>query len=777
MQLYEDKNAPINQRVEDLLNQMTLVEKVAQLGSVGPEVLLDSEGVFTSEKAKQVISDGIGQITRVAGASGLDPDQAAQATNDIQHFLATNTRLKIPALFHEECLSGLMAKGGTAYPQAIGLACTWDPNLVQKMTYEIRRQMLAIGARLGLSPVLDLARDMRWGRVEETFGEDPYLAAAMAVGYIRGLQDPDLETSVLGTLKHFVGHSISEGGRNHAPVQVPQRELRETWLFPYEATIKEANAKVVMSCYHDLDGIPGAASRELLTDILRGELGFDGMVVSDYNNIKMLHTEHRVAESKQHAGILALEAGLDIELPKTDCYGQNLVDAVRSNLISIDIVDEAVRRHLKLKFMLGLFENRYIDVGNVINVFETKEQRQLAKQIANESIVLLKSDKNLLPLDKSKLNSIALIGPSADSTRNVLGDYVYSAHVDSPEDAVPVVSILDGVKAKVGESVLVKHAQGCGIMDNSTDKIPEAVAIAKDADVAIVVVGGRSGLSGLVNPGDISDVDFTEQGLIKDTDGESHDRTALGLTGAQEQLVKAIYETRTPTIVVLINGRPLSINWISENIPALVEAWLPGEEAGNAVADVLFGDHNPGGKLCVSIPKNAGQMPVHYSRTLISYNRKYIDVNNKPLYPFGYGLSYTDFAYRNLVVTPSQVEGKSEVSITFEVGNVGSVTGAEVAQLYVRDLYASRTRPVKELKGFVKVELKPQEWKKICFTLFLDQLAFYDADMNLMVEPGAVSVMIGSSSEDIRLESEFTIIGEPDKVGSNRCYFSKAEVK
>lgn len=598
----------------------------------------------------------------------------------------------------------------------------------------------------------------------------------MAAAYAEGLQKPELRRGVLATLKHFVGHSFSEGGRNHAPVHVSPRELREVWLFPYEAAVKEADVRVVMSCYHDIDGIPGSASRELLTDILRGELGFNGIVVSDYNAIKMLHTEHRVAESMQQAGVLALETGLDIELPKTVCYGDNLVNAVRTGLISESVVDTAVRRHLKLKFELGLFDNRYLDADNVINVFDTPEQRQLAREIARESIVLLKNESNLLPIDKSRVKSIAVIGPNAASTRNVLGDYVYSAHVDSPEDAVPVVSILDGIKAKAGSDIRINYAEGCSIMGDSTEGFAEAVAKAEQSDLAVVVVGGRSGLSGLIAPGDISDVDFTSiKGTVKDTDGESHDRILLQLPGVQEALVQAVYKTGTPTVVVLINGRPLSINWIAQNVPAVLEAWLPGEETGSAVADVLFGDYNPSGKLCVSIPKDAGQMPVHYNRTMISYTRRYLEVDNKPLYPFGYGLSYTEFAYRNLKITPAEIDGRGEIEIEFELGNIGSAAGTETAQLYIRDLYASRTRPVKELKGFAKVTLHPQEWKRVRFILSTDQLAFYDLNMDLMVEPGDFSVMIGSSSEDIRLTGEFTAAAGY-KLGSERVYFSQVEI-
>ena len=359
----------------------------------------------------------------------------------------------------------------------------------------------------------------------------------------------------------------------------------------------------------------------------------------------------------------------------------------------------------------------------------------------------------------------------------MLGDYVYSAHVDSLEDAVPVVSIYEGIKTKLGDTVDINYAKGCEIMDEDTSGFAEAITAAQNSDVAIVVVGGRSGLSGLVSPGDISDVDFTSiKGRIKDTDGESHDRTNLGLWGVQEDLVKAIYETGTPTIVVLINGRPLAINWIAEHIPAVLEAWLPGEEGGHAVADVLFGDYNPSGKLCVSIPKAVGQMPVHYHRTSISSRRMYLEVDNKPLYPFGYGLSYTQFAYRNLTIMPNEHKAPAQIVIECEVGNVGTVPGEEVVQLYIHDQYASRTRPVKELKGFAKVQLEPQQWKRVRFSLSADQLAFYSQAMELIVEPGSFSVMIGSSSLDIRLKDTFVINGDVYKVGKDRCFFSQVQI-
>lgn len=776
MAIYLDVNAPLKARVNDLLNRMTLEEKVAQLGSIGPKNLLDDHGKFDPEKAKKSIPLGMGQITRIAGGSSIDPQAAALANNDIQDFIKNNTRLGIPTLFHEECLSGLMIKGGTTYPQAIGLAASWNLALVERMTEEIKIQMLAIGARLGLSPVLDLARDLRWGRVEETFGEDPYLVAAMAVAYTKGLHGDDLKQGVVSTLKHFAGHGFSDGGRNHAPVNISPREFYESCLFPYEATIKETNPLSVMNAYHDIDGIPCASSKHLLTDILRGELGFEGIVVADYNSVKMLHTEHKVAATPLEAGVMALEAGLDIELPRTEYYGQNLIDAVNSGVLSMATIDLAVSRHLEVKFKLGLFENPYVNTEEVISVFETPAQRQLSREIAQETIVLLKNENALLPLNPQQYKSIAVIGPSADSTRNVLGDYVYSAHVDKEDDAVEIVSVLDGIKAKVGANVQLNYAMGCGIMNHDSSGIPAAVEAAKNSEIAIVVVGGRSGLSGLVNPADISDVVFTSRGYIKDTDGESHDRTDLTLTGMQQELLEAVHATGTPMIVVLVNGRPLTVEWMAENVPAILEAWLPGEEAGNAIADVIFGDYNPSGKLPVSIPKHVGQLPIHYNRNNISFNRHYIDIDSRARYSFGHGLSYTEFQYDNLKITPTSSSPCGKITVELDVTNIGDYAGAEVVQLYVRDQYASRARPVKELKGFAKIELEQNQTRQVKFILDTDLLAFYDKDMNLVVEPGIFDIMVGSSSEDIRLHGELEITGTVKEIGPARTYFTKVEL-
>lgn len=772
----------LEEKVNRLLEEMTLEEKVAQLGSIGPDKILE-DGEFSEEKAEKYLKNGIGQITRIAGASALEPEAAAEAANKVQKYIAENTRLGIPAIIHEECLSGYMGKGGTTFPQSIGIASSWEPELLEKQTDVIRQQLRSIGAHLALSPVADVARDLRWGRVEETFGEDPYLAAEMVSSYVSGLQGDKLSEGIVATLKHFAGHSYSEGGRNHAPVNISERELRESFLFPFEAAVKTANAGSVMNAYHDIDGIPCASSRELLTDILRGEWGFDGVVVSDYWSIKMLYNEHKVARSMQEAGIKALEAGLDVELPETECYGDNLVSAVKEGLISEKVINQAVRRHLRYKFKVNAFDQRYVDLDKIEALFETDEQRELARESARKSMVLLKNENDLLPLSKD-LSSLAVIGPSADSTRNLLGDYAYSAHVDSKEDAVDIVSILDGIKTKISDDTALNYAYGCGIMDQNKDGFAEAVMTAKESEAAVVVVGGKSGLSGMGENENSDDevIDFEGGAFLSelqnttDTTGEHHDRTSLDLPGVQKELIKEIIKTGTPVIVVLVNGRPLSIEWTAENADAILESWLPGEEGGNGVADVLFGDYNPGGKLPVSIPKNVGQTPINYNRRHMSHYRDYVFTGNRPLYPFGYGLSYTDFEYSNLEISPKEFTGNKTIRISADIENTGKRDGAEVVQLYIHDKIASLTRPIKSLKGFKRVELKAGESKTVEFKLKAEQLAFYDKDMNLIVEPGEFEIMLGSSSADIRLQNTVELKGEEIELTAERKYFTESKI-
>lgn len=780
----KQKTYSMDTKVNKLLSKMTLEEKIAQLGSVGPEKILEN-GKFSPQKASKVLKNGIGQISRIAGASALPPKKAARAANNVQKFLIEETRLGIPAIIHEECLSGFMGKGGTTYPQSIGMASTWEPELMEQITSEIKKQLRAIGASLALSPLADVARDPRWGRIEETFGEDQYLVAEMAVAYVKGLQGEELSEGVCATLKHFVGHGYCEGGRNHAPVNISERELRENFLFPFEAVIKKVGAGSVMNAYHDIDGTPCASSKKLLTDILRGEWNFEGIVVSDYFSIEMLCSEHNTAANKQQAGINALEAGLDIELPETSCYDEKLIEAVKIGLISEEVINESVRRHLQMKFRLGLFENSTAQISLTDSVFETKEQRKLARQAARKSIVLLKNENNLLPLDKD-INSLAVIGPSANSTRNLLGDYAYSAHVDSKEDAIPIVDIFQGIKNKVGDNTELNFAPGCSIMGESQNGFSQAVKTAQNSDVALLVLGGKSGLSGMGGDenedSDSESVDFAEVSFsteikeTSDTTGEHHDRTNLKLPGVQQELLQEIYKTGTPIVLVLVNGRPLAIEWASQNIPGILETWLPGEEGGNAVADVIFGDFNPGGKLPVSIPKNTGQLPINYNRKPMSHNRDYVFADNRPLFPFGYGLSYTNFKYKNIETQKINTENGLEIEIEIGVENTGKLQGEEIVQLYINDPIASRTRPIKELKAFQRVSIQPGETKRIEFILNSEQLAFYNENMELCLEEGKYNILIGSSSEDIRLKDCFEIKNTRIINSNFRKFFSKTSI-
>ena len=743
---YLDHARPVAERVSDLLSRMTLEEKLAQLGGIWVFELLDGM-TFSEEKAEPLLTNGIGQITRLGGATSLGPAASAHLANQIQAFLVEHTRLGIPAMVHEECCSGYLARGATCFPQIIGLASTWEPELAEQMTSVIRTQMRAAGGHQGLAPVLDVARDPRWGRTEETFGEDPYLISRMGVAYVRGLQGEDLSRGVVATGKHFVGYSMSEGGMNCAPVHLGTRELREVFLAPFEAAIREARLASIMNAYHELDGIPCGGSRELLTEVLRNQLGFDGIVVSDYFAVRQLFDFHHVARDQGAAAAMALEAGIDVELPNVECYGQPLLQAVQDGRVSESLIDQAVVRVLRIKFQLGLFENPYVDVERVAEVFDTPEQRALACEIARRSIVLLKNEGDLLPLRKD-VSSIAVIGPSGDSVRNLLGDYVYPAHVElmmgaNPDLYVPMISVLAGIQRVVSSQTRVTYAQGCDVTDESQAGFAKAVEIASQAAVAVVVVGDKSGLT------------------PDCTSGETRDRANLGLPGVQEELVRAIHATGTPVIVVLINGRPLSIPWIVEHVPAIVEAWLPGEEGGAAVADVLFGDANPGGKLPITFPRSVGQVPIYYghrpSGGRSNWYGDYVELSASPLFPFGHGLSYTHFEFENLRIQPRQAAAEGKVEISVDVRNAGERSGDEVVQLYVHTPSSHVTRPVKELKGFKRVRLAAGEKRTVTFTLTVGQLGFYDRDERLVVEPGTIEVMVGSSSDDVRLAGEFEI--------------------
>jgi len=769
----------IKKRVSALLRQMTLDEKLAQLGSYWMYDL-QTKGQLDQRKIEEKLRHGLGQVTRVAGASTLDPRSAAKAANVIQRFLVEQTRLGIPAIVHEECCSGAMVLGGSTFPQVLGLAASFQPELAERMTTAIRKQLRAIGAHQGLAPVLDIARDPRWGRTEETFGEDPTLVSHFGMAYIRGLQGPDLREGVMATGKHFVGHSLSQGGLNCGPVHLGPREMWDVYLAPFQAAIRDAGLATIMNAYPELDGEVVAASRRILTDLLREELGFEGPVVSDYHAINMIHDYHRAAPDKQTAARLALNAGIDVELPTTDYYDHPLRAALKARQIDLEVVDTAVQRHLQKKFELGLFENPYVDEDHVYEIFETPEQRGLARELARKSMVLLKND-GLLPLKKS-IGTLAVIGPNADDGRNLLGDYSYiatlsimqynapkdSAFIDMDlsaltKDSIKIITPLEGIREIVSTETKVIHARGCDNLDADRSGFDEALNAAQQADVVVLVLGDRAGM------------------IPSSTSGETRDSVDLRLPGVQEELARAILATGKPVVVVLVTGRPYAIPWLDESANAILEAWLPGEEGGPAIAEVLFGEVNPGGKLPITFPRHVGQVPTFYnykpSGMRSNWYVDYVSEKVTPLYPFGHGLSFTTFEYSDLSIKKKQVKAGEKLDISLKVRNSGSVPGDEVVQLYIRDEYASMPRPVKELKGYARLTLQPGEICKVVFHLPVDQLAFYDEDLNLVLEPGKMEVMLGSSSQDIRLCGEFEIAGRKKAKVKERVFVCPVDIR
>jgi beta-glucosidase len=651
------------------------------------------------------------------------------------------------------------------------------------MTNVIRDQMRAIGAHQGLAPVLDVCRDPRWGRTEETLGEDPYLVATLGAAYVRGLQEEDDRTVAIATGKHFVGYGNSEGGMNWSPCHIPERELHEMFLYPFEAAVKKAGLGSIMNSYCEIDGLPCCASKKLFRDILKDAWKFDGIVVSDYFAINMLYEYHKTAKTKQEAANQALVAGIDVELPSTDCYGEPLRQALKTGVLSLEELDAVVERVLQMKFSLGLFESPYVESERAASVFETKEQRQLSYTLAAESLVLLKNDA-LLPLSPD-ISSLAVIGPNADSWRNLIGDYAYPCHIETLEemrekenpfgmpipddigeisDALNVVTVLDAVKQAVSPQTRILFAPGCDVIGDAEDGFAEAVEAAKKAEVAVVVVGDKAGLTAGC------------------TTGESRDMADLKLPGKQEELVRAVVGTGTPTVVVLMSGRPYELTWEAEHVQAMLAAWLPGEEGGSAVADALFGKVNPGGKLPISFPRSVGQIPVFYghrpSGGRSHWSGDYVNVSASPLYAFGHGLSYTTFTYDKLTIDSSIIPQDGTVTIACDVRNTGGLTGDEVVQLYLHYIPESSimTRPIQELKGFVRMHLDAGEQRHVAFTLHAHQLAFYDEEMRYTINPGTVEVMVGSSSKDIRLSDSFAISGDSPQLVEKKVFFTEVTV-
>jgi len=736
------------EKIKKLINQMTVEEKIYQMGSIFITDLIENDTI-SEEKLKKNLGNGIGQITRAYGCfKDKEPEEVAEYVKKIKEFLKKETRLGIPAIFHEECLSGFLTNKSTQFPQAINMASTWNTSLVKKITAIIRRQMRDAGVHQGLSPVLDVCYDPRWGRTEETFGEDPYLVASMGVSYVKGLQGKDLKEGIIATGKHFAAHGFSEGGRNQASVHTGERELKDVFLFPFEACVKVAGLFSIMNAYHDIDGIPCACSKKLLTEILREKWGFKGIVVSDYSAIEMLKTIHFVAKDEKEAGILALKAGIDIELPLIKCY-EKLINAVKNGEIKEELIDRVVERILYAKYELGLFEEE----NKVLISFDTERDRKVAYKVAVESIVLLKND-GILPLNK-KCGKIALIGPAVNNPRLYFGDYGFTAHVDLKEPSVYCPSILEVFKEKYGKKV--EYAEGCGIKEFSEDGFKFAKEVAERADLIIFVGGEKSG--------------FTESCTV----GESKDSHNLKLPGVQEKLIKELEELKKPFILVLINGRPLNLTEIYDKVDAIVEGWFPGEETGRAIFDIITGKVSPSGRLSVSFPKDAGQIPVYYHRNLHSKN-KYIYIDSEPLFPFGFGLSYTKFKYSNLKISPEDISPSDLLNVSVEVENTGNFRSSEVVQLYIKKKFSSVVLPSLQLKGFSKVNLKKGERKRVEFLVPVEILAFHDANMKIKIEKGEYEVLIGRNSRDIEMRGAFTI--NSDKfLRKRKKFFSRVKVK
>lgn len=733
---YRNPRLPVEQRVVDLLGRMMIEEKVAQLQTafVAIAPLLDEEGNFVPEKARERKKEDLGAPPR----RRRGPREMAEFNNAIQKYFLENTRLGVPVMTVGEALHGHMADGGTSFPQAIALASTWDVGLVEEVYTIAAAEMRARGMCHALTPVLDLARDPRWGRTEETYGEDPYLVARMGVACVRGLQGrgPTIDKQhVIATTKHFAVHGQPEGGTNAAPGNYSERIIREQFLAPFEAAVTEGGARCVMASYNEVDGIPAHVNQWLLQKVLRQEWSFRGFVTSDGGGIGQLVTLHHLAADRAEAARIALEAGIDFELDS--CFAETLALQVKEGKVAESTLDRAMARVLSVKFEMGLFEDPYVDPEHAERFVNCAEHRQLALKAAHKAIVLLKNQGGLLPLKREKLKSIAVIGPNAADVH--LGGY--------SAEPKHKISILEGIRRKVGDSIEVSYAEGCRITTGvqgweswysdevelsdpaeDTPRIAEAVRLAQAADVAIVVVGGN-------------------ESTCREGWSETHlgDRDSLDLLGRQNELVQAIVETGTPTIVVLINGRPLTINYIAENVPAILEGWYLGQETGTTVADVLFGDVNPGGKLPLTFPRSVGQLPAYYYQKP-SAKRGYLFTSAEPLFPFGHGLSYTTFAYSNLKISPQRIDvgGKAEVSV--DVTNTGHVAGDEVVQLYIRDQVSSVTRPVKELKGFERITLEPGETRTVTFVIRPDRLSFLDAHMARIVEPGLFDIMVGTSS-------------------------------
>lgn len=752
---YLDPKRPVEERIDDLMSRMTLKEKVGQLNlpcvyvnELGRDIPSKMEACrrFAAGTYTKEIGPGCGFFTLANEILHKGTRQQAEYFNELQKIALTQTRLKIPVLEDEEGTHGAMFPGGTIFPEGLAIGSTFDLDLVKSVYAAAAAEARAVGIHMLSTLVLELDRDPRMGRNEEAYTEDPYLYARIAESIVKGTQGTNIAAAdkVIAVLTDFPTQSEPASGLERGAIELSERALRENFLLPWTAAITKAGGLGVMAGYPEVEDVPAHASEKWMNDVLRQELGFQGVVESEGGGFGTLIYEHIVRTQKE-AGALALKAGVDLNITYEPAYMGPLIENVEEGRVPIALVDRAVRRVLELKFRLGLFENPYVDVDHAIRAVHSQAYRDLALRAGREGIVLLKNERNLLPLKKN-LKSIAVIGPDAENLMNQLGDY-------SPRTVLQhVVSILEGIKTKVGPEAKVVAVKGCGVLGNDKSGFAEATRAAKSADVAIVVVGENQGQN---------DVDEEKD---PPTDGEGHDVASLDLTGVQEDLVRVVYETGTPTVVVLVNGRPLSTRWTAEHVPAIVEAWRPGERGGEAVADVLFGDYNPSGRLAITIPRHVGQLPAYYNYKpakaywMRDLKRGYVDMPATPLYPFGYGLSYTQYEYSNLRIDPPQIHPEGAASVSVEVKNTGDRSGTETVQLYVHETASPVATPIKQLRGFERVDLKPGETKNVTLTLTPDDFQLLDRDTHWRVVPGDFEIMVGKSSEDLPLRGVLKVV-------------------
>ncbi|MGJ1198579.1 glycoside hydrolase family 3 N-terminal domain-containing protein [Sphingobacterium spiritivorum] len=753
--VYKDASQSVEIRTRDLIQRMTLEEKVGQLlCPLGWEMYERKGNTATvSQKFKDiVVSKHIGMLwatlradpwTQKTIANGLNPQLSAEAANALQKYVIENTRLGIPLFLAEEAPHGHMAIGTTVFPTGIGQASTWNPALLQKMSATVAKEVRQQGAHISYGPVLDLSRDPRWSRVEETYGEDPVLTGTLAAAIVTGLGSGKLSDpfATIPTLKHFVAYGIPEGGHNGSAASIGERELREYFLPPFQSAVA-AGAKSVMAAYNSVDGIPCSSNKFLLTDILRKEWNFNGFTVSDLGSIEGIKGSHRVAKDHKQAAILAIEAGLDADLGG-NAYVR-LIEAVKQGEVQENSIDQAVSRVLALKFEMGLFEKPFVDAKTAKKEVKTEANIALSRQVARESIVLLENKNNVLPLRKDV--KIAIIGPNADNVYNMLGDYT------APQPDGAVTTVRQAISARLPKAQ-VSYVKGCAIRDTTNSDIPAAVTAARQSDIIVAVVGGSSARDFKTEYISTGAAVASDKSVSDMESGEGFDRSTLDLLGRQMELLKALKQTGKPLVVIYIQGRPLNMNWAATQADALLCAWYPGQEGGHAIADVLFGDYNPAGKMPLSVPRSVGQIPVHYNRKS-PLDHRYVEEAATPLYAFGYGKSYSDFEYKDLKIE----KDNKDYRVSFTLTNTGKYDGDEVAQLYIRNQYASVSQPVQQLKHFERIHLKTGESKTVSFVLTAGDLSVINTQMEKVLEPGSsFKIRVGSASDDIRLQQDLEI--------------------